>query len=80
MKAAIVMLMAVVGACSSSSSSGSSGPQECVEAGGQCIIGSNPCPNKGPQNCNPNSTPAGQICCLPCPSPTKPNDAGTACE
>jgi hypothetical protein len=57
-----------------------SGPQECAEAGGQCIIGSNPCPNKGPQDCNPDKNPGGAICCLPCPSGTEPNDAGTACQ
>jgi hypothetical protein len=79
MKAAIATFMAVV-ACSNSSPSSSSGPQQCADAGGQCIIGSNPCPNKGSQDCNPDKNPGGAICCLPCPSGTNPNDAGTACQ
>lgn len=81
MKIATTLLLALaLAACSSSSSSNSSGPQACVAAGGQCLLGNDPCPNRGPQDCNPDKNPGGAFCCLPCPTGTKPNDAGTACE
>jgi hypothetical protein len=70
---AALLLMA---ACSGSSD----GPAACVAAGGQCLLGGNPCPNRGSQDCNPDRNPGGAFCCLPCPGGTKANDAGTACE
>jgi hypothetical protein len=72
---AALMLFLLV-ACSGSES----GPAECVAAGGQCILGSNTCPNRGSQDCNPDRNPGGAFCCLPCPQGTQANDAGTACE
>ena len=74
MKTALVLLLMTVGACSNG------GPAACAAAGGKCVIGSNACPNRGPQDCNPDQTPAGSFCCLPCPGGTKANDAGTACD
>ena len=44
------------------------------------MIAAGMCPNIGPQDCNPDRNPGGAYCCLPCPSGTKPNDGGTACE
>jgi hypothetical protein len=80
MKLATLLLTMILAACSSGS--GASGPAQCVAAGGDCRIPNpdNPCANRGPQNCNPDLTPAGAFCCLPCPSGTHANDAGTACE
>jgi hypothetical protein len=76
MKTTIALMMLLMAACSDSGS----GPAACVAAGGQCVLGSNQCPNKGPQDCNPDKNPGGAFCCLPCPQGTKSNDAGTACE
>jgi hypothetical protein len=63
-----------LGSCSSS------GPEACRAAGGECVIGGHACANRGPQDCNPDRNPGGAFCCLPCPSGTKANDAGTVCE
>jgi hypothetical protein len=60
--------------------SGNSGAAECVAAGGQCVLGGHQCANPGPQDCNPDRNPGGAFCCLPCPTGTKANDAGTACQ
>lgn len=80
MKILTLLLSMGVGAWACSSPNGSStGPEACVAAGGQCVMGSQPCPNRGPQDCNPQRNPGGAICCLPCPDGTTPNDAGTAC-
>jgi hypothetical protein len=54
--------------------------EKCESAGGTCLVGSAMCPNRGSQECQGGTTPAGAFCCLPCASGTKPNDAGTACE
>ena len=80
MKLATLLLMMMLAACSSGNDA--SGPAQCVAAGGQCVLPnpSNPCPNHGPQNCNPEVNPGGAFCCLPCPSGTHANDAGTGCE
>jgi hypothetical protein len=52
------------------------GPEACVRAGGQCLIGgaagTDGCPVIGPQDCNPAHNPGGAICCLPS------SDASTA--
>ena len=69
-----VGLLLLVG-CSSDSGAGT-----CSAAGGQCLLGSASCPNRGPQDCNPDKNPGGAFCCLPCPNGKEPNDAGTACE
>ncbi len=79
MKVAFWSLMALLGACSSTSGD-NSGPAACAAAGGQCLIGGNTCPNRGPQDCNPDRNPGGAFCCLPCPAGTKANDAGTECQ
>jgi hypothetical protein len=71
-----ICFLLLLEACSGTSS----GPEECRAAGGQCVIGGNPCPNRGPQDCNPDQNPGGASCCLPCPKDTTLNDAGTACE
>jgi hypothetical protein len=76
MRMTIVLMMFLLGACSGNES----GPAACVAAGGQCVLGGNTCPNHGQQDCNPDRTPGGAFCCLPCPQGTKSNDAGTACE
>jgi hypothetical protein len=65
------------------SGSGNPGPAACAAGGGQCLIGGNPCANRGPQDCNPDRNPGGAFCCLPCPAGPagmKANDRGTACE
>jgi hypothetical protein len=72
--ALVVFLMAGLASCSSS------GPEACRAAGGECVLGGNVCANRGPQDCNPDRNPGGAFCCLPCPSCTKADDAGTACE
>lgn len=79
MKLMIGLTILLLGACSSTSSD-TSGPAACTAAGGQCLIGGNSCPNRGPQDCNPDKNPGGAFCCLPCPTGTKANDGGTACE
>lgn len=76
MRMTVGLLILLLGACSGSNS----GPAACAAAGGQCVVGGNQCPNAGPQDCNPDRTPSGAFCCLPCPNGTKANDAGTACE
>ena len=76
MKIATLAVILAMFACSDESS----GPAECVAAGGRCLIGGNPCANRGLQNCNPYRNPGGAFCCLPCANGTKANDAGTACE
>ena len=70
----IALMMAVFVGCSSS------GTGACPAAGGQCMPGGAVCANRGPQNCNPDQNPGGSFCCLPCPTGTKANDAGTTCE
>ena len=79
MKLATLLLTMMLAACSSGDDSG---PAQCRAAGGQCGLPNpqNPCPNPGPQDCNPDRNPGGAFCCLPCPSGTHANDAGTACE
>jgi hypothetical protein len=42
----------------------SSGPMDCIAAGGQCVLGSAPCAAAGPQDCNPGRNPGGAFCCL----------------
>lgn len=74
MKTVLAALLLMTAACSGD------GPAACVAAGGQCLIGSNPCPNRGSQDCNPDRNPGGAFCCLPCPNGTQSNDAGTICE
>jgi hypothetical protein len=54
--------------------------EKCQDVGGTCVLGSQGCPNRGTQECHANPDPGGFYCCLPCPSGTKSNDAGTACE
>jgi hypothetical protein len=71
-----IAALSIMAACSGSDS----GPAACVAAGGQCLLGGHPCPNRGSQDCNPDLNPGGAFCCLPCPDGTKANDAGTACE
>jgi len=77
MRTTIVLFALLLGGCPDNNISG---PDLCVAAGGQCVLGGRPCPNKGPQDCNPDKNPGGAFCCLPCPQGTKSNDAGTACE
>ena len=80
MKILALLVCTGIGAWACSSSKGSStGPEACVAAGGQCLLGVHPCPNRGTQDCNPDQNPGGAFCCLPCPSGTTANDAGTAC-
>jgi hypothetical protein len=46
----------------------SSGREDCVAAGGQCLVGGPlSCSTKriGPQDCNPDLNPGGAVCCLP---------------
>lgn len=77
------LVIVVMGISLLSCSDNKSGPQQCIEAGGQCLIGSvtgmGLCPNVGPQDCNPDRNPGGAVCCLPCPNGTKATDAGNAC-
>jgi hypothetical protein len=74
---AAVVGVAVFGCNNSGGSDAGTGSAECVAAGGGCIVGSGPCEGtQGPQDCNPDLTPAGAFCCLPCPSGQTPNDAG----
>jgi hypothetical protein len=56
------------------------GPELCAAAGGTCVLGGHVCPNRGPQDCNPDQNPGGAFCCLPCPDGGRASDAGTACE
>jgi hypothetical protein len=59
------------------------GPEACLNAGGQCREpGGTACPNwlRDSDECNPDHNPGGAVCCLPCPSGTQLNDAGTACN
>jgi hypothetical protein len=57
-----------------------SGPEACVAAGGECVLGGGPCYGiQGPQDCNPPPVnPGGAFCCLPCPAGQTPIDAGYA--
>lgn len=72
---AIALVMFLV---SCSSSGPKSGPELCVEAGGQCISGSAQCAKRGDADCNPERNPGGAFCCLSCggagpePSDTRP--------
>jgi hypothetical protein len=55
--------------CTSSPSSPSYGtPQDCIEAGGRCILGPGIlCAKQGPENtcnCNPLCSTGGQFCCV----------------
>jgi hypothetical protein len=78
MKLTAIFFAMLAGACSGATS----GQEACAAAGGQCRIGAPVCPNIGPQDCRTNTSvedPGGHYCCLPCPSGTKPNDAGTSC-
>jgi hypothetical protein len=54
--------------------------EKCEDVGGTCVVGSHTCPHRGNQECHATPDPGGFFCCLPCPSGTKANDAGTACE
>jgi hypothetical protein len=68
-----------------------SGPEACISAGGQCLLGPAVCAIRGPQDCNPDRNPGGAFCCLSqtadcgqpleityvCPSPS---DAGGTCK
>jgi hypothetical protein len=54
--------------------------EKCGDVGGTCVLGSQSCPNPGPQECTGFADPGGIYCCLPCPSGKKASDAGTACE
>lgn len=76
---ALMFAVLVASSACSSSDKASNGPEACVAAGGQCVIGGHPCPNIGPQDCNPDRNPGGAVCCLPCPPGQAPNDAGPAC-
>jgi hypothetical protein len=63
----LFFLAALLGLGCNSSSSGT--PQDCVAAGGQCVLGSavKACAKQGPSgtcNCNPDCNPGGSFCCL----------------
>jgi hypothetical protein len=62
------LLLAALGGCTATES----GQDACVAAGGQCVLGGYQCPNKGPQDCNPDRNPGGAFCCLGCFSGTTP--------
>jgi hypothetical protein len=71
------LLLGVGGACNASED----GQAACIAAGGQCVLGSFQCPNRGTQDCNPDRNPGGAFCCLGCPSGATPApiDGGIAC-
>jgi hypothetical protein len=68
---AAVALFAVAQGCSSNGDT--SGPADCAAAGGQCVLGGDPCDERGPQDCNPTRNPGGAFCCL---APASESDAG----
>jgi hypothetical protein len=81
----MTMLFVALLACACSSpdtTMHSAGGVLCADAGGQCVLGGTHCANEGNSvnDCNPDSNPGGGHCCLPCPSGTQVNDAGTACQ
>jgi hypothetical protein len=65
---AAALLLATLGSCTASES----GPDQCVAAGGQCVLGNYQCPYRGTQDCNPDRSPGGAFCCLGCPTGTTP--------
>jgi len=70
-----VLLLLVLGAAGIAC--GTTGPEACKAAGGTCVVGGTQCIGTvGPQDCNPDRTPAGQYCCLPCPALQTPADGG----
>ncbi len=75
-----ILALAFVMGLGLSGCTSSTGPEMCVAAGGQCLVGGNVCANHGPQDCNPERNSGGAFCCLPCPAGTRANDAGTACQ
>ena len=80
-KLSVVMLLALgalaAGACGSQSA--------CDKAGGTCVLGSGLgcagqlAPDKGGCDSDP-PTPAGGICCVPCPAGQTPDDGGAGCH
>ena len=78
---AVVLVAVSAVACTSSTSE--NGPAECDAAGGYCRTGSGPCQGTvGPQDCDPENSPGGFFCCLPCPGGQMPGDGGivTGCQ
>jgi len=75
----ITFVMALL-SCSSSKTK--TGPELCVEAGGQCVLGSVQCAKHGDADCNPSRNPGGAFCCLSCgDGGPESSDAGPAtCE
>src|SRR5690242_1628026 len=72
MRTLVLGLTILLCGCSSGGAdngSSTGGPEACVQAGGQCLLGSavatGACPVIGPQDCNPERNPGGAVCCLP---------------
>ena len=77
---AVVGVVSLLWAAQGCSGNGdTSGPADCVAAGGQCVVGSVKCAESGPQDCDPNHTPAGFFCCLAAAESDAAEDASAPC-
>ena len=57
------------------------GAELCAELGGQCVLGSVQCAERGDADCNPDINPGGAFCCLSCgDSGPEATDAGLVCH
>jgi len=73
----IYILSFAMTALSCSNSNTKTGPEQCVEAGGQCVLGGVECTKLGSADCNPGRNPGGAFCCLSCgDGGPEPGDAG----